>query len=53
MSDVIWRLAPPASSARKKIKDLERQKAPFRSFPIFLGPHDVGHADEDMRPWRP
>ena len=37
--------AIPASSARKKIKALERQKAPSGSFPIFLGPHDVGHAD--------
>ena len=29
----------------KKIKALERQKAPSGSFPIFFGSHDVGHAD--------
>ena len=37
-------LAALASSARKKIKALERQKAPSGSFPIFR-PHDVGHAE--------
>ena len=34
-----------ASSALKKIKAFERQKSVYVSFPIFLGPHNVGHAD--------